>query len=477
MGHQVVYCCKCNIKLTQDLFDSQQAYYFEDKTYCKGCILKQWSALPKGKQDELWKKVTAAPPDDSPPAPVETKPPSRRVVVVSKEDGGSKMWVAVAAVVLVAVVGIVVVAMTRRPSPPRQAVKPVPPPTVEPPPLVIPPPPPPPKDALDLAREYRSKNPNDLAGQIQKFRDAAFELDKTPRADEAKKELVLTLEVRSRQWAEEFREIERRADRADSFKAALDIVRQERARHAEGEWTSKCDAKSKEIEQRAADQFRPLKEEARRGDRATFERIRKQVESWGLDSLLVELDAVKPAELPTYEFVFGVSSLKGAAQFSQVEYPGIGKAWTCQTDLNEKQRHENYVEWEFQAQAGIEYQCHMYVGGCCQESIGIFWQCSELTRVNSKQEKVSLEPGQELYLARKASAASAHLPKMHADHPKAPSFWEWRTLESPIFASAGVKKFRLLTKAKGFSVAYVVISAKHKNPPQSLEHIKALLRE
>jgi hypothetical protein len=169
---------------------------------------------------------------------------------------------------------------------------------------------------------------------------------------------------------------------------------------------------------------------------------------------------------------WAATDMQGAALFKMVDQPRIGKAWTCQSDLDEKKRDENYVEFEFEAQPGLEYRCHVYVGGCCQETLAVHWQCTELVK-----DGVPMDPGKSRYLSKKPSAASAQLPKKHADHLKEPTFWEWRTLDLPPFKSAGPKKIRLLTNQKAFSVAFAVVSTRVylSNPPRDLEEARKLL--
>ncbi len=468
MGHQVVYCCKCNHRLTQDIFDAQQAFFYEGKPFCKRCILAHWGSLPKAKQEELWRTIAPTPEAPAPTA----KPPSRRVIVVG-EDRGSKMWIVAAASGLFLVAGVVVLLSLGGSKPaPRPATAPE---RAEIPEPEVPKRPPPPTklDALDRAREIRRAKPNDLAAQIEAYQAAAFELDASPRGAEARKELEEIRELRRRLWAEEFRRVEEASGQAaarEEFKSAIDQIALERKKYGDSEWTQRCDERTQVIQRLASDVFRNVKTDAadalKRGDRQSFDAIRRRVQSWGLDPFIAELAALDVP--PPEEYVFDAARMKAADLFKRVDRPNVGTTWICGSDLEEARRFENFVEWEFPAKTGVAYKCHVYVGGCCQETILVCWQCDELKNSEGKP----MEPGAPLYLKKKSSSAAGRLPKSHSEHavPQEPSFWEWRTLDLPAFSAPGVKKIRLLTKEQGFSVAYAVVNT--KSAPPSLSELK-----
>jgi hypothetical protein len=88
----------------------------------------------------------------------------------------------------------------------------------------------------------------------------------------------------------------------------------------------------------------------------------------------------------------------------------------------------------------------------------------------------TLEPGDQLYYGKAAAPGSKSLPKEHGDHggEKKPSSWVWQPMELPRYPQAGRKVVRIMTKSKGFTFAYAVVSARKylEAPPRSLDEVK-----
>jgi hypothetical protein len=125
------------------------------------------------------------------------------------------------------------------------------------------------------------------------------------------------------------------------------------------------------------------------------------------------------------------------------------------------------VEFAFPAAADTAYRCWVYVAGCCNEVLTFHAQGTEMTAPDPKmpRQSVPAEPGGE------ADAPVRHgisgLKKRHDDHmgPKQPDRWDWVQIPLPKYATPGMKRVRVTTDQKGFSVAYACVSATRTREP------------
>jgi hypothetical protein len=159
------------------------------------------------------------------------------------------------------------------------------------------------------------------------------------------------------------------------------------------------------------------------------------------------------------DFFFLADALRGAGTFQLAKHPKAGACWTGSTDATPASRKDNFVELEFSVLAGAEYRCWVYVGGCCQETLAVWYQGTGLA---------GLEPGGVGHAGVRHSLSAT---RSHTGHvgPKEPVRWGWVALPLPKYESGGVQQLRLLTDQRGFSVAHAVVSAVRAQPPAEAE--------
>lgn len=135
---------------------------------------------------------------------------------------------------------------------------------------------------------------------------------------------------------------------------------------------------------------------------------------------------------------------------------------------------ENYVQVEFYALPNAAYRCWAYIGGCCLDNMGFYYQVSE-GKARSGGKEVSIEPGSraaDYFVPPIVSIPkdhSKHKPKdPKAPHPKDATRWEWVEIRMPKpFAAAGAKEVRIFTEQPGFGVGYVIVSSTRATGPDA----------
>jgi hypothetical protein len=171
------------------------------------------------------------------------------------------------------------------------------------------------------------------------------------------------------------------------------------------------------------------------------------------------------------EYLFFPEDLTPGGTFAWVKNPKTETCVMSGEDSDPAKTKDNFVELTFSALPDTEYRCWAYVGACCAETFLFFHQATDLVGLPSKDAKdpVACEPGSGAYLSVKHTLTS--LKKTHAQHtgPKSPARWEWISIPLPKAAAAGPRKLRLLTNQKGFSVAFVSVSAAKTDHPRESE--------
>jgi hypothetical protein len=145
-----------------------------------------------------------------------------------------------------------------------------------------------------------------------------------------------------------------------------------------------------------------------------------------------------------------------------------------EADVDTNKRLANYMDLSFDAASDVTYKCHLYVGGCCQETITWYLQGTDMASNSNR-----FEPGAKSYIGKGISPAAKSLPKKHADHggAKAPTYWEWRTIELPRYSAGGIKKIRVISNVQGFALAFAVITSdRFMSRPPTLEEVRQLLK-
>lgn len=169
------------------------------------------------------------------------------------------------------------------------------------------------------------------------------------------------------------------------------------------------------------------------------------------------------------EYVFLADDMDGAGTFNKSgRQPKYGECWTSASDSDPSRGAQNYVNVKFYAFPDVNYQCWAYVGACCVETFTAYYQATDLTFTKGN-EVLKLDPGSNASLPLRNSIT--FLKKNHSDHggPKEAKTWQWAELKLPKFTQAGIKDVRVVTDQKGYSVAFIVVSAARGNPPNEGE--------
>ena len=175
------------------------------------------------------------------------------------------------------------------------------------------------------------------------------------------------------------------------------------------------------------------------------------------------------------EYFLLPEDMAASGGFALVKNSKTENCLAADSDLDAARLGERGVELAFAVLPATEYRLWIYVGACCAETFAFSYQASELTGPPPKDSKdpVSIEPGGGSSLPVKHTITS--LKKTHASHtgPKGPARWEWISIPLPKYRAPGLKRVRLVSCQKGFSVAYGFLSARRTAPPGDAE-IKVL---
>lgn len=314
MGQEIVYCFKCQKRIHGNDYAKGLAYQVENNFCCSSCAVTVLETLPPKAKEALLAKMFKATHDrqSSSSAALKASPPSasstgriphatpRPMKVVEESSSGpfiAGIFGAIIAVVLV----VVFVSSGSTPPPP-----PAPTPVRPPPPVVKTDPGLSPeekrrddraKDAMKKAREFVVANPKDCDGQLQMWRAAQLEAERTGYETETKRE-VEKAETRIKEAiAQEFTDLERDARALASrkeFKAAAELVDRARGKRS-GDWNSRLEGLRREMDDAAAKAFGDLKDKATaarlRGAKTEVDAAKAEVAKWGIPQYVADLDA------------------------------------------------------------------------------------------------------------------------------------------------------------------------------------------
>ncbi len=179
----------------------------------------------------------------------------------------------------------------------------------------------------------------------------------------------------------------------------------------------------------------------------------------------------------TRDLFFFSDELTSGGTFGAGASSKVDSYWISTADSPPGKAAGNFLETEILVQPNATYRAWIYAGGCCQEVFTFFLQGTGLSGPSARnpKETVTAEPGSEDWISVKPPSIT--LKKKHSDHngPKEPDRWIWMDLGALKFADAGAKKIRILTEQKGFSVAYLAISAVRQAQPRDVE-VKDLVK-
>ena len=321
MGQEIVYCAGCQNRLTGAEFDSRKAFKVGDQCWCADCARKQGIKLPP--EEPKAKPAKTAPATAAqrrsvsgseagltpldPLAPgsgaEEEAPRSTRALLI----GG----LAVGGVVLIVVLLLLLggggapeedpgsgLGANDAKTSDAPAGKPAPPSPQDP--L---------KALLDGAYQFASTHPRDFDGQINGFKRVADRVAGTPHAAQVQHALEEVSENQRRAIAEESRAL---ADRQrplldrEEFSRAQALIREARRAMKSGDWTRLLANREREVVEAAEAAYAPVEREAieaqRRGATVEVNALRRRVNAWGRNDLLVRLDralaAVKAGKPP-----------------------------------------------------------------------------------------------------------------------------------------------------------------------------------
>jgi len=155
---------------------------------------------------------------------------------------------------------------------------------------------------------------------------------------------------------------------------------------------------------------------------------------------------------PPKEFFFAFEDLRVAGAFKAFKGEKEEQYWKSQADT------VSYVEILFSALPDSELKCWVYVGGCCTEAVSCTAQLLE-----------GAEPSGDPVAAKQLPSMPFKTHASHEGRGRPTPKWGWAMIPLPKFSAAGVKKVRLMSPLKGFSVGEVIVSATRSAPPGAAE--------
>jgi hypothetical protein len=340
MGHEIVYCFKCQKRILGTDYTKGLAFQLENNSCCAGCAVRVLDTLPPKAKEQLLAKMFKATQESSNKAASSTSTrratvqpgSSSRIRPVVASKSSTPLVAGIGAAVAVLVIGVVVLSSGR--------------PTPEPP---APPKPAPvnpgpsaeekrraetAKEAVRKAREFASAHPKELEAQAQQWKVALVDVERTAYEADVRRELekaqLLAKEAAAKAVADLEREARARAGRKE-FKAALDFLGRERSRGATPTWSSDIDRLERETREAADRAFAELKEKAARGAKEEVATARAELARWGLPEFVATFEAA--LEVP-WRKVFDGQTLKA---FSSL----VANAWRVE---NGALVHDNEVD-------------------------------------------------------------------------------------------------------------------------------------
>ncbi len=317
MGHEIVYCSECQVRLSGTDFEKGKAFHIHDSSVCADCAKKLLPTLPPEERERIiagsarsassarlpvppgaskpgsTARMKMAPP--RPPSQRMTRPiekveepgedeepeeapsPKRKIALIAGIGGGALLLVVV-----------LVLALSGKKEPGGAAEDPVKPA----PPLK------PGEAALKRAQDFCGSNPADFDGQVRAWEEAVRQAQGTPRHEEARKELAALAarqkDVIENQWIAFESELRGPLER-EEFKAALDACERSAPLFNARAWKDRVGVRIKEVRERPAALFQQVKEKAAeakgRGDADELGRLRERLGRWGVGNFLADFDS------------------------------------------------------------------------------------------------------------------------------------------------------------------------------------------
>ena len=292
MGQEILYCFKCQVRITSADLDSSNALRFGTRTACRKCVPDLLAGLTDQERKDLVSRVQAPKKPATARFTVPATPRPKAYAVAS--DGRSNqvvLW-SIGGVAAALVVGIVLLVTGGSSSPP---------------PTRDPSPPPAPRGPEESSREKAAREAiarakslpsSDADAQLAAFEQAVRTAEGTSREREAKELRDEFIALRRKGYGRELGSVEDRARavvQKEEFGAALAIFEAVRALHPGPEWNGLVDGKIQEVRTAADALYSPLKEQAAaarsKGAEAEVKSVRDRIARWGLPDKVADLDA------------------------------------------------------------------------------------------------------------------------------------------------------------------------------------------
>lgn len=289
MGQEILYCFKCQERITTADLDSANALRFGTRSACKKCVPDLIASLSPKEQQELVARVQT--PERRTGSGLTPRVRPAQTTRRRTQASPVPWWVLAGAGVAAVVVAGVIVASSGSPDPNREIV-------------AKPPAPRPPeesprersaREALAKAKAVPSSN---REGQIAAFAEAMKATGGTSYHREAKEMHEGLLDLRRKALVRELSAVEERARatvQKEEFGAAISIYEAIRPLHPGADWRSLVDAKVDEVRRTVDAAYGPLQEKAAQakatGSEDEVKAIRDRVVRWGLAEKTAALDA------------------------------------------------------------------------------------------------------------------------------------------------------------------------------------------
>jgi len=291
VGQEILYCFKCQERVTSADLDASNALRFGTRTACRKCVPDLLASLSAQERKDLVSRVQG--PKKASTARFTVPATPRPKAIALPGDGGSNqvmLW-SIGGVAAALVVGIVLlVTGSGSPPPPRE---PSPAPVSRGPEES-------PRDraAREAIARARSLPSSDLDAQLTAFEQAVKTAEGSSREREAKDLRDEFVALRRKAYVKELAAVEDRARGAlqkEEFGAALAGFEAVRALHPGPEWNGLVDAKVQEVRKAVDTLYAPLKDQAAtaraKGVENEVKTIRERVARWGLPDKAADLDA------------------------------------------------------------------------------------------------------------------------------------------------------------------------------------------
>jgi hypothetical protein len=307
MGQEILYCFKCQERVTGAQLEAGKGLRFGLRTACRKCVPELLATLSEKERKEFTAKGHA--PASQDPRTSTGKyvlstatPRSRSIPAVTSKPAprSNAVWLVGVGIVGILIAIAVVVMNSGETTPVRENPVPLPP-----------------SKAIESSRERSAREAlerakslpaSDLDAQVAAYTDAERLAEGTPYQREAKERHDGILEMRVKAYARELAGVEERARvpmNKEEFGAALALFDAARTLHAGREWKAQVDARVEQQRKAVEAAYADLKSRALlakgKGAEGEVKALRERLSHWGQPELAKDLDAQLAAVPPPVE--------------------------------------------------------------------------------------------------------------------------------------------------------------------------------